>query len=106
MHIEPEFSSFIMSCATDEDRLEHVMVHAGPPPTVGLFLAAESLEEAERAACGVVRRALDRRPEFAGTSVVFCGTPFLAPYYEQLLTSASPGGGLLMTPPDQDSAER
>ncbi|MEU2061857.1 hypothetical protein [Streptomyces sp. NPDC013455] len=95
-----------MACATEEDRLGHVMVHEGPPPTVGLYLAAESLERAERTAYGVVRRALDRLPEFAGTSAVCCGTPLLVPYYERLLSTALPGGGLLMTPPDQDSAER
>ncbi|MGW4890626.1 hypothetical protein ACWEPP_39540, partial [Streptomyces murinus] len=69
-----------------------MLIHEGPPPTVGLFLAAESLEQAERAAHGVVRRALDRRPEFAGASVAFCGTPLLAPYYEQLLARPLPAG--------------
>ncbi|MEV0982726.1 hypothetical protein, partial [Streptomyces sp. NPDC049915] len=68
-----------------------MMVHEGPPPTVGLFLAAESLESAELTAYGVVRRALDRRPEYAGTSVVRCSTPLLVPYYERLLATALPG---------------
>ncbi|AJT65131.2 hypothetical protein [Streptomyces chattanoogensis] len=106
-HVESDFSSFLMSCAVEEEHLEHVVVHEGPPPTLGLFLTAGSVEQAQRAADAVVRRALDSHPELAPGTVEFCRTPLVAPpSYEQLLAVQFPGGGLLMTPPDQDSSER
>ncbi|MFC8920954.1 hypothetical protein ACFT5C_35055, partial [Streptomyces sp. NPDC057116] len=88
--IGPDFPSFLMSCAVEGDRLEYATVHEGPSPTLGLFLSAESVEQAERAAHAVVRRALGRRPELAHVEVVSARTPLVTAFYERLLTTSLP----------------
>ncbi|WP_238783725.1 hypothetical protein [Streptomyces monomycini] len=95
-----------MSCADAGERIEHVEVHDGPPLTIGLFLAAESIEQAERTAYAVVRRALDRHPGLAQAKVVSCLTPLVAPFYEGLLAPSPYRGGLLRPQPDPDSPEQ
>ncbi|MFD5655481.1 MULTISPECIES: hypothetical protein [unclassified Streptomyces] len=72
------------------DGVEHVSVHphAVPCPVVGLYLLAESLEEAEARALEVCRRAVGRSPHWVGWEVVGAGAPLVAPYYDRLLSSS------------------
>ncbi|MFF1414161.1 hypothetical protein ACFVX6_30955 [Streptomyces sp. NPDC058289] len=114
--LPPQATSLVRALAREDDGLEHVSAHprALPHPVVGLFLQAESLEEAESNAAGLCRRVLECA-EFTGWSLVLAQAPMVAPFYESLLTGSAPQAGWLdgtgqghlrpgespSTPPDQ-----
>ncbi|WP_371616489.1 hypothetical protein [Streptomyces sp. NBC_00454] len=90
--------------AADVDRLggggtfgsiEHVSTHPGalPGPTLGVYLIADSLDEAERRTEVLCRRAFEEVPALRGWTVGRVGVPLVTPYYERLLlaTSGLPG---------------
>ncbi|MGW0600208.1 hypothetical protein ACWD11_24120 [Streptomyces sp. NPDC002776] len=59
------------------DRVEHVAVHACPPRglTLGVYLLAGVLEEAEARAVQVCDRLLREMPELAGARLTGAGVP-------------------------------
>ncbi|MFF2076343.1 hypothetical protein ACFVXG_16480 [Kitasatospora sp. NPDC058162] len=66
--------------------LEHVSVHpaTGFGPVLGLFLAADSLDAAERAARAVCLDVLATAPELRGLTLASCEAVAPPGYYEQL----------------------
>ncbi|MGW6392540.1 hypothetical protein ACWFR1_18975 [Streptomyces sp. NPDC055103] len=66
--------------------VEHVAVHATTiaHPVLGVYLLADSLEEAEELVLTACRRMLAERPELRGWAVVDGYVPLLAPVYEAL----------------------
>lgn len=75
--------------------VEHVSAHprALPGPTLGVYLIADSLVEAERRTEALCRRAFEEVPALRGWTVGRVGVPLVTPYYERLLmaTSGLPG---------------
>ncbi|MFE2289356.1 hypothetical protein ACFXDJ_34940 [Streptomyces sp. NPDC059443] len=75
--------------------VEHVSAHprALPGPTLGVYLIADSLDEAERRTEVLCRRAFEEVPALRGWTVGRVGVPLVTPYYERLLvaTSGLPG---------------
>lgn len=71
--------------------VEHVSAHphALPHPTLGVYLLADSLEEAERRTEALCRRAFEEVPALWGWTVGRIGAPLVTPYYEHLLAAAS-----------------
>lgn len=75
--------------------VEHVSAHPGalPGPTLGVYLVADSLSEAERRTEALCRRAFEEVPALRGWTVGRVGVPLVTPYYEHLLLAASGTGG-------------
>ncbi|WP_330297056.1 hypothetical protein [Streptomyces sp. NBC_00503] len=75
--------------------IEHVSAHPGalPGPTLGVYLIADSLDDAERRTEALCRRAFEEVPALRGWTVGRVGMPLVTPYYERLLgaTSGLPG---------------
>ncbi|MET9450811.1 hypothetical protein [Streptomyces cinerochromogenes] len=73
--------SLIRACATREDGLEHVSVHAAamPWPVVGVFLGRTDLASAEATAERLWRRAVARRPRLAAWRLRRAEVPLLRP---------------------------
>ncbi|MFJ9814538.1 hypothetical protein ACIRU3_04570 [Streptomyces sp. NPDC101151] len=65
-------AAIITSCAEKADGLEHVTLHKGPTRdlTLGLFMLADRLAEAEDSAGRLVRRAVADHPDLHGFRVV------------------------------------
>lgn len=74
----------VRSSIVPGDRVEHVAVHPRPPTrlTLGLYLLADALEEAEERAVGVCARLLGDVPELAGTRLTGVGVPLLPLAFE------------------------
>jgi hypothetical protein len=70
--------------ATGEASIEHVTPHpdAHDGPVLGLFVAAPSLAEAERAAETACLRVLRSHPALAGCALARCGAALVAPVFE------------------------
>ncbi len=87
--LPPDTVPLVTGCARPEDRLEHVAVHQEDPPgpVLGLFLLAESLEQAEGAAFRVCLRALRTCRGLTGFRLLSCGAAWPAAYYEGLLAA-------------------
>jgi hypothetical protein len=64
--------------------IEHVTPHLDAPvgPVLGLFVAAGSLEEAERAAKTACLNILDSDPALAGYTLLRCAIALVTPFYE------------------------
>ncbi|WP_327253401.1 hypothetical protein [Streptomyces sp. NBC_01244] len=75
--------------------VEHVSAHphALPDPTLGVYLLADSLNEAERRTEALCRRAFEEVPALWGWTVGRVGAPLVTPYYEHLLAAASGRAG-------------
>ncbi|MGW1773153.1 hypothetical protein [Streptomyces sp. NPDC002104] len=87
--------------------VEHVSTHPGahpgglsaglpgglsaglPGPTLGVYLIADSLAEAEGRTEALCRRAVEEVPALSGWAVGRVGVPLVTPYYEHLLLAAS-----------------
>ncbi|MFF8732525.1 hypothetical protein ACF073_39600 [Streptomyces sp. NPDC015171] len=71
----------IRACATREDGLEHVVVHASalPGPVIGVFLCHADLVGAEAAAERLWWRAVARRPPLAAWRLRRAEAPLLRP---------------------------
>ncbi|MCX4779164.1 hypothetical protein [Streptomyces sp. NBC_01264] len=87
--------------------VEHVSTHPGvrsgarpgalsgalsgalPGPTLGVYLIADSLAEAEGRTEVLCRRAVEEVPALRGWTVGRVGVPLVTPYYEHLLLAAS-----------------
>ncbi|WP_329383904.1 hypothetical protein OG625_22295 [Streptomyces sp. NBC_01351] len=82
-------------------QVDHVSAHAHalPDPVAGVYVLAEGLEAAERAAEALCRRAVEELPALSGWTVTRVGAPLVAPYYEQLLRSSSGLAGRIGTGP-------
>ncbi|MFK0254073.1 hypothetical protein [Streptomyces sp. NPDC090445] len=94
--------SMLALAASDEHcPVDHVSAHAHamPDPVVGVYVLAESLEAAERAAEALCRRAVEELESLRGWTVTRVGAPLVAPYYEQLLRSPSGLAGRIGTGP-------
>ncbi|MCX5198630.1 hypothetical protein OOK31_32895 [Streptomyces sp. NBC_00249] len=81
--------------------VEHVSAHAHalPDPVVGVYVLAENLEAAERAAEVLCRRAVEEVRALRGWTVTRVGAPLVAPYYEHLLKTSSGLAGRIGTGP-------
>ncbi|GAA2205028.1 MULTISPECIES: hypothetical protein [Streptomyces] len=78
--LPPDIGCLIRACATREDRLEHVAVHAAAPwPVVGVFLCRADLMSAEAAAERLWWRAVARRPRLAAWRLRRAEVPLLRP---------------------------
>jgi hypothetical protein len=77
------------------ERLEHVAIHrrAGADRTLGLYLLADTLEQAESVAATLVRGTLARRPELDGWELAAVGAPLVTPFYELLASTGEPAPG-------------
>ncbi|WP_051942686.1 hypothetical protein [Streptacidiphilus rugosus] len=85
---------WLRAAASPEDRIEHVAVHAGarPVPVVGVYLIADSLDDAETCAARVCGRALAGRQELVGWRLTCAQVPLVTPVWEDLLVDrAGPG---------------
>ncbi|MFC1410940.1 hypothetical protein ACEZCY_15500 [Streptacidiphilus sp. N1-12] len=85
-------AAWVYSAAGSDEGVEHVSLHADarPCPVLGMYLLAESLEQAEARAAAVCRRALAVRPELRGWVLGEVRAPLVAPFYEALL-DVNPG---------------
>ncbi|WP_327306125.1 hypothetical protein OG730_23720 [Streptomyces sp. NBC_01298] len=80
--------------------VEHVSTHPGALPgglpgalpsalpTLGVYLIADSLGEAEGRTEALCRRAVEEVPALSGWTVGRVGVPLVTPYYEHLLLAA------------------
>lgn len=75
--------------------VEHVSAHphALPDPTLGVYLIADSLNEAERRTEALCRHAFEEVPALWGWTLGRVGAPLVTPYYEHLLAAASGRAG-------------
>lgn len=89
--LPPHTADLVRGLADADGPVEHVSAHphAQPDPVLGVFLLADSLNEAERRAEDLCRRALDALPALRGWRVGRVGAPLVAPYYEGLLAAGS-----------------
>ncbi|MCL6675028.1 MULTISPECIES: hypothetical protein [Streptomyces] len=73
----------VARCGAEVDGFEHVSVHPAPAsaPTVGIFLRASSLEEAETAAESLWRRTCAAQPLLGGWELRSAEVPLIAPEY-------------------------
>jgi hypothetical protein len=80
--------------ALPADGIEHISVHAQahPYPTLGLYLTADCLLTAEERARLLARRWVAELPALAHWQRVSAEAPFVAPFYERLLSASGPGG--------------
>jgi hypothetical protein len=76
-----DIGCLIRACASREDGLEHVTVHATalPGPVVGVFLRRADLVSAEATAERLWRRAVDHRPRLAAWRLRRAEVPLLRP---------------------------
>jgi hypothetical protein len=72
---------FIRRHALPEERIEHVSVHAHavPRPTLGVFVLADRLAEAEVKAADACRRALALLPALSHVTLVRAEAPLMEP---------------------------
>ncbi len=77
-----------------EDRVEHVAAHpdASPYPTLGLYLMADSLAQAEERAQRLGRRWVTGVPLLQGWRLISAEAPLVVPFYDRLLSSSGLGG--------------
>ncbi|MFK0223873.1 hypothetical protein ACIQWN_37555 [Streptomyces vinaceus] len=83
--LPPRAAELIADCAEPGDGVEHVVFHARaqPGPVVGLFVRAEGVAGAERAAEAVCRRALAAQPGLAGFALRRVGVRIVPGFYDQ-----------------------
>ncbi|MFD9129296.1 hypothetical protein [Kitasatospora sp. NPDC059571] len=86
-------AGLVHAAAAEEDRLEHVAVHAAaePDPVIGLYLIADRLAEAESRAAVLCRRVLSAAA-LHGWSVSRAAAPLVAPFLEAELARSGRGG--------------
>ncbi|GAA0684529.1 hypothetical protein GCM10010193_42980 [Kitasatospora atroaurantiaca] len=92
--LPPGLRSHLLGMSVPEDRIEHLSVHtdALPHPTLGLYLMAESLGEAEEQATRLCLRWVTGSTLLEGWQPVAAQAPLVAPFYEQLLSFVGSGG--------------
>ncbi|MCN9243045.1 hypothetical protein NGF19_19955 [Streptomyces sp. RY43-2] len=73
--VRPDLAGIVMSYTEEADGLEHVTVTPGPAcdVTLGLFLLADDLREAEKAAARLARQAVSDHPELRGFRLLDAG---------------------------------
>ncbi|MER5474680.1 hypothetical protein ABZX90_38890 [Streptomyces sp. NPDC002935] len=71
--------ALVRSAIVPHDRVEHVAVHPTPPSqlTLGFYLLAGSLDEAEGRAVRVCHRLLCDVPQFASARLTGAGVPLM-----------------------------
>ncbi|MFI9324929.1 hypothetical protein ACIGXI_34845 [Kitasatospora aureofaciens] len=84
--------TLLRAAALPADGIEHISVHAEarPHPTLGLYLTADSLRTAEDRAARLARRWVAEVPALADWQPVSAEVPFVAPFYERLLSASGP----------------
>ncbi len=87
-------AQLLQAMSTPEDRVEHVAVHpdALPWPTLGVYLVADCLRDAEERAARLCGRGVTGIPLLRGWRLVNAQAPLVVPFYEQLLSSSGLGG--------------
>ncbi|MEY9944456.1 hypothetical protein [Kitasatospora sp. GAS1066B] len=92
--LPPRLAALLGAMTVPEDRLEHIAVHpdAVPYPTLGLYLMADSLREAEQRAQRLGRRWVTDVSPLRGWQLVSAEAPLVAPFYDRLLSSSGLGG--------------
>ncbi|MGW1259832.1 hypothetical protein ACWD5Q_32835 [Streptomyces sp. NPDC002513] len=79
----PESTVRLINENTDPaDGLEHVSINL-ETMTIGLFIAAPTVLEAERVGETICRRVLDRSPEFTGLVLVSCQATLVPDYFNR-----------------------
>jgi hypothetical protein len=79
----PESAVRLINENTDPaDGLEHVSINLDTM-TIGLFIAAPTVLEAESTGEIICRRVLDRRPEFTGLVLVSCQATLVPDYFNR-----------------------
>jgi hypothetical protein len=93
--LPPNPDVLLRSLAAPAEPVEHVSVHpdAAPDPVVGVFVLADRLEDAERRAATLCRRAVDTTAELRGWTYRRVGAPPVVPFYERLLPHGTGGSG-------------
>ncbi|MFF9625668.1 hypothetical protein [Streptomyces griseosporeus] len=84
--LPPDVRESVRSCIRPGDRVEHVAVHPQPPSrlTLGFYVLADGLEEAEQRAVGVCGRLLAEVPQLAEARLTGAGVPLLPPAFGTL----------------------
>ncbi|MFI1826075.1 hypothetical protein ACH41E_06410 [Streptomyces sp. NPDC020412] len=92
--LPPHPSELFLSAARPDERVEHVVTHphARPHPVIGVFLLADSLDEAESRAEAFLRRVLTTEPSLTAWELVSATVPLMTPLYERLLSSPGLAG--------------
>ncbi|WP_344459830.1 hypothetical protein [Kitasatospora kazusensis] len=87
-------AALLWAMSVPEDRIEHIAVHpkAVPYPTLGLYLQADRLGEAEERAAQLCGRWVTGISLLQGWQPVDAQAPLVVPFYEQLLSSSGLGG--------------
>ncbi|MEV7776780.1 hypothetical protein [Kitasatospora sp. NPDC088351] len=85
--LPPDARELLLAAARVEDRIEHVVLHphAVPHPVLGVYLLADSMEEAEARVAGFCDRALAAVRPFTGWCAAPPTVPLVVPFYERLL---------------------
>lgn len=76
-HLPPDVRELVRSSIVPGDRVEHVAVHARSPSrlTLGFYLLADGLEEAEERAVRVSGRLVCEIPQLAAARLTGAGVP-------------------------------
>jgi hypothetical protein len=84
LELPDDLKARLRAQVTGATSIEHVTPHpdALGGPVLGLFVAAPSLAEAERAAEAACLRVLRSHPALAGCGLDRCGAAFVAPVFE------------------------
>ncbi|MER5729228.1 hypothetical protein ABT084_12985 [Streptomyces sp. NPDC002138] len=93
--LPPHAGELVRTFADSEVPVEHVSTHphALPGPVLGVYLLADSLEQAERRTETLCRRAFEKVPALRGWTVGRVGVPMVTAYYEGLLLAGSGPAG-------------
>ncbi|MEW2514835.1 hypothetical protein [Streptomyces sp. NPDC046870] len=83
-HLPPEVRELVRSSLAPGDRVEHVSVHVRSPIrlTLGLYMLADGVEEAEHRAVRVCTRLLCEVPQLARARLTGAGVPLIPLAFE------------------------
>ena len=86
-------AALVVACALPSDRIEHIAAHllSDGSVTLGLFVLAACLEDAESAARRTCERAFSAYPELRGCVLVSCGSPLVPVFIEWLMDGLCQG---------------
>ncbi|MFI8304166.1 hypothetical protein ACIF80_12040 [Streptomyces sp. NPDC085927] len=96
----------LLSHARPPDQIQHISIHpdTGRDLTVGVYVIADSLLEAEGMARAVVARAVEREYELRGARLTGWSAALVPEFYNGLC-DARGGGGRSMQGPDQEAGQ-
>ncbi|MDH6111684.1 hypothetical protein P3T36_001999 [Kitasatospora sp. MAP12-15] len=92
--LPPRLAPLLRAMSHPDDRVEHIAVHAdaSPLPTLGVYLLADSLADAEERAKQLSRRWVTSMPLLQGWCPMRAEAPLVVPFYERLLSLSGRAG--------------